>query len=154
MAETEDPTAGQATAARMRASGRADQRPRAGFGRVEQRPRRKHYRGAVRGGSHRGLVLAEFLVCVLLIGAQAFMFPVGVGYSKSLVKPFTRLSATMLLFFVLALMTTSEKSGRFAAALGGLVVVAMLMSAVGTGTINLGTHLLTAQPAPSSGEQA
>ncbi len=80
------------------------------------------------GGAHR-LVIAEFIACIVLIGiAPILIRPAGNGHLY-VANDFLRLSATCLLFFVLALMSNQPKSARFAAAFGALVTLGALFNA-------------------------
>lgn len=80
------------------------------------------------GGAHR-LVIAEFLACIVLIGiAPILTRPAGNGHLY-VANDFLRLSATCLLFFVLALLSNQPKSARFAAAFGALVTLGALFNA-------------------------
>lgn len=89
-------------------------------------------------------VMAEFIVCVVLAGASPFLSPGGkagsllAGVDKtddipagvSLAKPLVRLTALCVLFFVLSLVATGEKSGKIAAAFGGLVTLGLAFNSL------------------------
>jgi hypothetical protein len=84
-------------------------------------------------GAHK-LVIAEFILCVVLIGIAPILVrppaPDGSGREHVyLANDFVRLSATCLLFFVLALMANQPRSAKFAAAFGGLVVLGAAFNA-------------------------
>jgi hypothetical protein len=95
------------------------------------------------GGSrayHR-IVIAEFVVTIVLIGLSPVLVPRtsksvspaqeaadAVG-SASLAGPLVRLTAACIAFFVLSLMSTGKKSGKIAAAFGGLIVLGTLINA-------------------------
>jgi hypothetical protein len=82
---------------------------------------------------HR-IILAEFLACVILIGAAPVL---GTAGSKNTSKPQTpsyagvmaRLTAVCVVFFVLALMGAGQKTGKVAAAFGALVLLGTALNA-------------------------
>lgn len=80
-------------------------------------------------GAHR-LVIAEFLLCVVLIGLSPILVrqPGGDGHLY-IANDFIRLSAVCLLFFVLALLANQPNTARWAAAFGGLVTLGTLFNA-------------------------
>lgn len=83
--------------------------------------------------SYHRVVLAEFVICVVLVGAKVVVAPPTkpsgkagkdvVDSAASLAAPMVQLTAVSVVFFVLALMATGEKAGKVAAAFGALVVV-------------------------------
>ncbi len=86
---------------------------------------------------HR-IIIAEFAVAVLIAGASPLLKPggpfrkaplAGAG-SGSLTGPLIRLTAVCAVFFILALAGTGERSGKIAAAFGGLVVLGMAFNAL------------------------
>jgi hypothetical protein len=91
--------------------------------------------------SYHGIVIAEFVVTIILIGMSPFLTPrtstsgspsdeaKAAAAATSLAGPLVRLTAASILFFVLALMSTGEKTGKIAAAAGGLVVLGTLLNA-------------------------
>jgi len=92
-------------------------------------------------GSYHRVVIAEFIVCVLLVGASPFLTPrmdksksaaeeaTAALSSVSLAGPLVRLTALCIVFFSLALLSTGEKTGKIAAALGALVTLGVLLNA-------------------------
>lgn len=85
------------------------------------------------GAAHK-VVIAEFVLCVVLIGIAPILVrppaPDGSGREHVyLANDFVRLTATCLLFFVLALLANQPRSARFAAAFGGLVVLGAAFNA-------------------------
>lgn len=87
---------------------------------------------------YSGVLFAEYLAGALLI-----MLGIFVGddsYSTKMGRALLRLSALTAVFFVLALVASGENSGKFAAAFGGLIDVAILFDATKSGTIkNVGS---------------
>lgn len=80
------------------------------------------------GTAHR-VVIAEFAVCVVLVGADPVLTRKPTGTHVYLANDFLRLSAVCMIFFVLALMSNSEKSSKVAAAFGGLVTAGIAFNA-------------------------
>lgn len=90
-------------------------------------------KGKITGGkgtaAHK-LVIAEFILCVILIGlTPIIMRQPGENGHLYVPNDFIRLTAVCLLFFVLALLSNSPRSSRFAAAFGGLVTLGVLFNA-------------------------
>lgn len=88
--------------------------------------------------SYTRVVMAEFAVTVILIAASPILTSRKSGAAGdaasavagvSLAGPLVRLTAAVIVFFALALMSTGEKSGKFAAALGGLVMLGTALNA-------------------------
>lgn len=83
------------------------------------------------GAAHR-LVIAEFLLSavLLLVGPILLRKP---GKDGKMYSPndFVRASALALVFFILALLSNSPKSSRFAAAFGALVTLGVTYHATG-----------------------
>lgn len=79
-------------------------------------------------GAHR-LVIAEFIACVVLIGASPLLTRQSTNGHLYVANDFLRLSGVCLLFFILALMSNSPQMSRFAAAFGGLVTLGALYNA-------------------------
>jgi hypothetical protein len=85
---------------------------------------------------HRA-VLAEFVACVVLVGASPVLTPRTkakgsqqvVDTTVSFAAPLVRLTAVCIVFFVLALMASGPRSGKIAAAFGGLVLLGTLLNA-------------------------
>jgi len=87
-------------------------------------------------GRYRRIIIAEFAATVVIIGASPFLTPRKAGESPaeaaarfSLAAPLVRLSAACIVFFVLALMSHGAKTGRIAAAFGGLITLGALFNA-------------------------
>jgi hypothetical protein len=88
-------------------------------------------------GTYHRIVLAEFAACVILVGASPVLTPRTkqsgtaeiVDATASLAAPLVRLTAVCVVFFVLALMATGPRSGKAAAAFGGLVLLGTLLNA-------------------------
>jgi hypothetical protein len=92
-------------------------------------------------GSYHRVVIAEFIVCVLLVGASPFLTPrtdksksaaeeaTAALSAVSLAGPLVRLTALCIVFFSLALLSTGQKTGKIAAALGALVTLGVLLNA-------------------------
>lgn len=79
-------------------------------------------------GAHR-LVIAEFVACVVLIGASPLLTRQANGGHLYVANDFLRLSGVCVLFFILALMSNSPQMSRFSAAFGGLVTLGALYNA-------------------------
>ncbi|HEY2089880.1 MAG TPA: hypothetical protein VGH54_28150 [Mycobacterium sp.] len=96
------------------------------------------------GGSYHRIVIAEFLATVVIISAAPFLVPreansaapekeaAAAVASLKLSRPLVRLTAACVVFFLLALMANGARSGRTAAALGGLVTLGALLNATDT----------------------
>ncbi len=116
------------------------------------------------GATYRRIILAEFAACVLLVGASPFLKPrskdqtaAEVAAQLTLAQPMARLTAVCITFFILALLSNGPRSGRIAAAFGGLVTVGTLVNAtdVATGlTMMFGPSTQTPATAPSPGAVA
>jgi hypothetical protein len=84
------------------------------------------------GASAHKAVVAEYLLCIVLIGASPVLTRTpGDGGRLYVANDFVRLSAVSLLFFVLALMSTGRSASRAAAAFGALVTLGTLYNARG-----------------------
>lgn len=89
------------------------------------------------GKTYHRIVLAEFAACVILVGASPILTPrtkkkgdqTVVDASVTLAGPMLRLTAVCIVFFVLALMASGERTGKIAAAFGGLIVLGTLLNA-------------------------
>lgn len=91
--------------------------------------------------SYHGVVIAEFVVTIILIGMSPFLTPrtstsgspsdeaKAAAAATSLAGPLVRLTAASIVFFALALLSTGEKTGKIAAAAGGLIVLGVLLNA-------------------------
>lgn len=85
--------------------------------------------GSKGGGAHR-VVIAEFIACIVIIGASPILTrPPGSSGHLYVANDFLRLSGVCLLFFILALMSNNPRTARFAAAFGGLVTLGALVNA-------------------------
>jgi hypothetical protein len=89
-------------------------------------------------GRYRHLIVAEFLATVVMIGASPFLAPrpkdqtpEEAAKALSLAAPLVRLSAACIVFFVLALLSSGPRSGKLAAAFGGLVVLGVALNTTG-----------------------
>ena len=97
------------------------------------------------GGAHK-LVIAEFILCVVMIGLTPILMRKPDNGHLYVPNDFVRLTAVCLLFFALALLSNSPRSSKFAAAFGGLVTLGVIFNASGSikvvGSIftNAGTH--------------
>jgi len=85
------------------------------------------------GGSHK-VVAAEFILCVALVGIGPLLMRKPNGGHVYTPNDFVRLSAIVIVFFVLALMSNSAKGGRIAGAFGALVTLGVLYNASGAVT--------------------
>jgi hypothetical protein len=83
------------------------------------------------GAAHRVLV-AEFVLCIVLIGLTPVLMRKPANGKLYVPNDFVRLSAVSLLFFVLSLASASPRSSRVAAAFGGLVTLGTLYNASGS----------------------
>lgn len=103
---------------------------------------------------HR-LVLAEFVSCIVIVGASPILTPRNPNRTDpqpvSLAGPLVRLTAVCVLFFVLALMATGPKAGKVAAAFGLLVVLGALLNATDEISI-LGKALMVSGGQPEEAE--
>jgi hypothetical protein len=80
-------------------------------------------------GAHRW-VIAEFIACVVIVGASPILTrPPGKSGHLYVANDFLRLTAVCLLFFILALMANNARTARFAAAFGGLVTLGAVVNA-------------------------
>jgi hypothetical protein len=89
---------------------------------------------------HR-FILAEFIACLAMVAASLVLTPGQAATegdataTRSFAKELVQLTALCIVFFVLALASTGEKTGKVAAAFGGLVTlgVAWNLSGIFTG---------------------
>lgn len=85
-------------------------------------------------GTWHRWIMAEFVVCIVLTGASPFLQPGGpaakVTKVDSLAGPMIRLTAVSVLFFVLAIAGSGPRSGKVAAAFGGLVTLGLIFNAL------------------------
>jgi hypothetical protein len=93
-----------------------------------------------RGGYHR-IVIAEFIATIIIIAMSPFLVPRTTGSADpeteakaavrdlALSAPLVRLTAACAVFFVLALLSTGARTGKIAAAFGGLVTLGALINA-------------------------
>jgi hypothetical protein len=85
---------------------------------------------------HR-IVLAEFAACIVIVGVSPVLTPrttvkggkTVADTTVSYAGPLVRLTAVCIVFFVLALMASGERTGKIAAAFGGLVLAGALLNA-------------------------
>jgi hypothetical protein len=86
---------------------------------------------------HR-IILAEFVGCLILVAAAPILNPAtksgggsdaAVNTTVSFAGPLVRLTALCITFFVLALMASGPRTGKIAAALGGLVLCGAMLTA-------------------------
>lgn len=110
--------------------------------------------GAGKGSAAHKLVVAEFIFCVVLIGiTPILMRQPGADGHLYVPNDFVRLTAVSLLFFILALLSNSPTTSRFAAAFGGLVTLGVAFNAtqsfraIANLFINAGTNKGGVQPA-------
>jgi len=87
-------------------------------------------------GRYRRIIIAEFAATVVIIGASPFLAPrkgsetpAEAAARFTLAAPLVRLTAACIVFFALALMSHGQKTGRVAAAFGGLIMVGTLLNA-------------------------
>lgn len=85
---------------------------------------------------YRRILLAEFMACVVLVGVAPFLTPrkkdqspQDAAASMSLTQPMARLTAVCVVFFILSLLSTGQKSGKITAAFGALVTMGTLINA-------------------------
>lgn len=103
-----------------------------------------------RAGSYSGILLAEYLTAAILICFGAFTGDK--SYSEKMAAILLRLSALTGVFFVLSLVASGQNSGRFAAAFGGLIDVAVLFDASKSGVIKtVGDSLKAGSPNAGGG---
>lgn len=89
------------------------------------------------GKTYHRIVLAEFVGCIVLVGASPVLTPRTkakgsqqvVDTTVSFAAPLVRLTAVCIVFFILALMATGPRSGKVAAAFGGLVLLGTMLNA-------------------------
>jgi hypothetical protein len=122
-----------------------------------QSPSGQRVTAALPSKTYHRIILAEFVTCVVLISAVPFLTPRKAGApagseAVSLAAPLVRLTAVCILFFVLALMGSGQKSGKAAAAFGGLVTLGTLLNA--TDTITTLAAAFTAKPAAAAAAPA
>ena len=91
------------------------------------------------GRNYQGVILAEFLVAVLVV---AFL-PLASGPSDDKAGPspyrvndMIQLVAIGAVYFILALFSSGEKSGRIVAWFGGLLTLGILIAKVGSGQLS------------------
>lgn len=108
------------------------------------------------GSTYRRIILAEFAACVVLVGASPFLkprssteTPAEAAAALALSAPMVRLTAVCLTFFILALLANGPRSGKIAAAFGGLVTVGTLVNA--TDSAKGLTAVFSSQPSSVGG---
>lgn len=83
--------------------------------------------GALAPGNPRRILVAEFLVCFVILGAGTIVAPQGAG--NGVPRLMSKGTALAGLFLILSLLSAAgEKSTRAAAGLGGMVTVAYLVT--------------------------
>jgi hypothetical protein len=96
--------------------------------------------GSTGGGrSYQGAILAEFLVAVLVVAFLPLASGPGdgkTGPSPYRVNDMIQLVAIGAVYFILALFSNGERSGRVVAWFGGLLVVGILIAKVGSGQLS------------------
>lgn len=80
------------------------------------------------GKSYHRIVLGEFVVCVVLVFTGSIVTPKVKDGAFVFVHVLVQLTALCGLFFVLALLGGGEKTGKVAAAFGGLVTLGVLLN--------------------------
>jgi len=108
--------------------------------------------------SYHRIVMAEFVLTVILIGLSPVLTPrkgnsaapQDVAAAVSFAAPLVRLTAACIVFFALALASTGERSGKLAAAFGGLIVLGTLLNATDMFTA-IGQAFAPAKGAKASG---
>lgn len=97
--------------------------------------------GRVPARTYHRIVLAEFVGTVLVIGLAPILVPntksttaeTGeVIASLTFAGPLIRLTAACIVFFLLALLAAGEKTGKVAAAAGGLILAGAVLNATDT----------------------
>jgi hypothetical protein len=86
-------------------------------------------------GSFVAPVAAEFLLAVVLIWFSAMSGAASDSYEVVMSKTLVRLTTMCGIFFILALLTTSQKAGKFAVAVGALIDVGILFNVVKSGVL-------------------
>jgi hypothetical protein len=92
------------------------------------------------GRNYQGVILAEFLVAVIVV---AFL-PLAAGApndgkagpSPYRVNDMIQLVAIGAVYFILALFSSGERSGRVVAWFGGLITIGILIAKVGSGQLS------------------
>lgn len=81
------------------------------------------------GGVAHKIVIAEFVACVVMIGADPVLTRQPADSHLYLANDFVRLTAVCGLFFVLALAANTDRMAKISAAFGGLVTLGILFNA-------------------------
>jgi hypothetical protein len=117
----------------------APQAPPVGAPRTGRRRGGSRTRIAPGGRNYQGVILAEFLVAVIVV---AFL-PLASGPadgkqgpSPYRVNDMIQLVAIGAVYFVLALFSSGERSGRIVAWFGGLLTIGILIAKVGSGQLS------------------
>ena len=84
------------------------------------------------GTAPQRLIVTEFIACVLLVGVSPVLMRKPSNGKLYVPNDFVRISAVSLIFFVLALSASGQRSGRVAAAFGGLITLGVLFNAAGS----------------------
>lgn len=91
------------------------------------------------GRSYQGAILAEFLVAVLVVAFLPLASGPGdgkAGPSPYRVNDMIQLVAIGAVYFILALFSSGERSGRIVAWFGGLLTLGILIAKVGSGQLS------------------
>lgn len=83
------------------------------------------------GKSYHRAVLAEFIICVILVLLGAILTPRVKNGVLEFVHVLVQLSAVCFVFFVLALLGAGKSTGKVAAAFGGLITLGVLLNSSG-----------------------
>lgn len=96
--------------------------------------------GSLGGGrNYQGAILAEFLVAVVVVAFLPLASGPGDGKqgpSPYRVNDMIQLVAIGAVYFILALFSSGERSGRIVAWFGGLLVLGILIAKVGSGQLS------------------
>jgi hypothetical protein len=91
------------------------------------------------GRNYQGAILAEFLVAVIVVAFLPLASGPGddkTGPSPYRVNDMIQLVAIGAVYFVLALFSSGERSGRIVAWFGGLLLIGILIAKVGSGQLS------------------
>ncbi len=92
-------------------------------------PRGNQVSVALPGKTYHRYILAEFVACVAMIAGGMILIPAqgakqgGGAATRSFAKQLVQLTAVCIVFFILALAGGGEKTGKVAAAFGGLITL-------------------------------
>ena len=105
------------------------------------------------GRNYQGVILAEFLVAVLLVAFTPLATGgewKGTGPSPYTVNDLGQLAAIGAVYFLLALFSGGERSGRIVAWLGGLILLGLGFRKFAKGDITAVTTALSGKPQPDT----